>query len=178
MLQVSYKSSLSKNLNSQILLLCSICFFIHPVYAKYSGGNGISMDPYRIRTVSDWEDLMNTPSDWNRHFVLTADIDLQNITVKPVGDPFPMASFFGTLDGNGHIISNANISIPNTDNVGLIGNLGLNGQIRNLELSNITISGHNNVGALVVDWLEKTQKVLLPKVIALVKWTAPIMPVD
>lgn len=149
MLQVSKHQNLFKNVASLTLVLCSICLSSQSAIAKYSGGNGTSADPYRIRTADDWQTMTNTSSDWNKYFILISDIDLKNVSLKPVGDPFPNAAFFGTLDGNGHTISNANMNTPGKDNVGLFGNLGLNGQIRNLNLTSITINAHNNVGALV-----------------------------
>ena len=131
------------------LLIFSFCLSSQSALAKYSGGSGTATDPYRIRTVADWQTFMVSPSDWNLQFILLADIDLQGISLTPVGSPFPQTLFFGTFDGSGHTISNANMILPNNDNVGLFGNLGINGQIRNLGLKNVTINGRNKVGALV-----------------------------
>jgi len=44
--------------------------------AKYSGGSGTAADPYRIATAADLIALGETPEDYNKHFILTADIDL------------------------------------------------------------------------------------------------------
>ncbi len=132
-----------------ILLLFALCLSSQSALAKYSGGTGTVIDPYRIRTVADWKTFMTSPSDWNLQFILLADIDLQGVSLTPVGSPFPQTLFFGTFDGSGHTISNANINLPNSDNVGLFGNLGINGQIRNLGLKNVTINGRGKVGALV-----------------------------
>ncbi|MBN2588286.1 MAG: hypothetical protein JXA96_00355 [Sedimentisphaerales bacterium] len=148
MLQFSKHPSLFKHFTI-LIIFCSISLSSQSVLAQYSGGNGIPIDPYRIRTIDDWQTFMNTSSDWNKYFILISDIDLKNVTIKPVGAPFPDAGFFGTFDGNGHIINNANINTHGEDNAGLFGNLGLNGQIRNLSLTNCTINGRNNVGALV-----------------------------
>jgi hypothetical protein len=132
-----------------LLIIFAMFLLSKPAFAKYSGGGGTATDPYRIRTFADWKTLMNASSDWDKHFVLIADIDLQGISLTPVGAPFPQALFFGVFDGSGYKISNANISMPNSDNIGLFGNLGLNGQIRNLAVINATINGRANVGALV-----------------------------
>ncbi len=77
-----------------------------------------------------------------------ANIDLQGVSITPVGNTFPQTVFFGIFDGNGHVINNVNINMANSDCIGLFGNLGLNGQIRNLALENVTINGRNKVGAL------------------------------
>jgi hypothetical protein len=44
--------------------------------AKYSGGTGDPNDPYQIGTAMDLIALGNEPTDYDRHFILTADIDL------------------------------------------------------------------------------------------------------
>lgn len=54
----------------------------------YGGGSGSTEDPYRISKVADWQLLMNTSSDWTKNFILTVDLDLSNITVKPIGNNF------------------------------------------------------------------------------------------
>ncbi len=149
MLHVSKYFNIFKKAASLVIILSSFCLSSQSALAEYSGGNGTANDPYRIRTSDDWQILMNTSSHWNKYFILIADINLVNVSLKPVGDPFPNAAFFGTLDGNGHIISNATMNTASKDKVGLIGNLGLNGQIRNLTITNCTISGRNSVGALV-----------------------------
>jgi hypothetical protein len=49
---------------------------IPPVAAKYSGGTGEPNDPYQIATAADLIALGETPADYDKHFLLTADIDL------------------------------------------------------------------------------------------------------
>jgi hypothetical protein len=44
--------------------------------AKYSGGNGTAQDPYQIATAADPILLGDSPADYDKHFILTADIDL------------------------------------------------------------------------------------------------------
>jgi len=44
--------------------------------AKYSGGTGEPNDPYQIATATDLIALGETPEDYDKHFILTADIDL------------------------------------------------------------------------------------------------------
>ncbi|MBN2128801.1 MAG: hypothetical protein JW741_04865 [Sedimentisphaerales bacterium] len=43
---------------------------------KYSGGSGTADDPYQIATAADLIALGETPEDYDKHFILTADIDL------------------------------------------------------------------------------------------------------
>jgi hypothetical protein len=44
--------------------------------AKYSGGSGTAQAPYQISTAADLIALGETPADYDKHFLLTADIDL------------------------------------------------------------------------------------------------------
>jgi len=59
-----------------ILLLIAVCFIGIPAQAKYSGGTGDPNDPYQIATVEDLMLLGDNPEDYDQHFILTADIDL------------------------------------------------------------------------------------------------------
>jgi hypothetical protein len=119
------------------LVLSSICF-------GYSGGTGEPNDPYQISNATDWQTLMSTSSDWNRQFLLTADIDLAGVTLTPVGSF--STSFTGTLNGNNHIISHVTINMPTGSRVGLF---GVNdGQIYDLGLESVNVTGNSYVGAL------------------------------
>jgi len=60
---------------------------------------------------------MDAEADWDKHFILTADIDLNDVAITPIGTDTSTrdASFQGTLftgvfDGNDHIIRNAEIT--------------------------------------------------------------------
>jgi hypothetical protein len=127
-------------------LLLTVCFFISPAQG-YSGGSGTSEDPYRITTVTDWQALMTASADWNKHFILAANIDLQNVALTSVGNS--SIYFTGVFDGNGLIIRNAVINTPGNSYVGLFGYVGSGGQIRNLGLESINIAGFNEVGGLI-----------------------------
>jgi len=50
--------------------------FVLPAHAKYSGGTGEPNDPYQIATAEDLMLLGDSPEDYDKHFILTADIDL------------------------------------------------------------------------------------------------------
>ncbi|MCL2718229.1 MAG: hypothetical protein FWE14_05560 [Lachnospiraceae bacterium] len=75
---------------------------------------------------------------------LIADIDLENIEWMPIGTT--SSPFTGTFDGNGYTISNLNVNRPNLDFNGLFG-LN-NGSIKNLKLTDVTISGRSYTGSL------------------------------
>ena len=59
-----------------IHLMFILCILNIPVYAQYSGGIGEPDDPYQIATAEDLMLLGESPGDYDKHFILTADIDL------------------------------------------------------------------------------------------------------
>ena len=59
-----------------ITLLITILSLSLPAYAKYSGGTGEPNDPYQIATPEDLMLLGETPNDYDKHFILTANINL------------------------------------------------------------------------------------------------------
>ncbi|MDT8304003.1 MAG: hypothetical protein RQ760_21150 [Sedimentisphaerales bacterium] len=60
----------------EILLTITIFSLSLPANAKYSGGRGVTDDPYQIATAADLIALGEAPEDYDKHFILTADIDL------------------------------------------------------------------------------------------------------
>jgi hypothetical protein len=114
----------------------------------YSGdGDGTPENPYQISTVEDWQQLMATPDDWGSSFILTDDINLAGVTLTPVGNAG--INFTGIFDGNDNIISNADINQPSDNCVGMFGFVGPGGQIRNLGVEDVNVTGGNYVGGLV-----------------------------
>jgi hypothetical protein len=83
--------------NSRVLrivpLLISIFYLSFPAYAQYSGGSGTAEEPYHIGTAEDLMLLGETPEDYDKHFILTADIDLDpNLPGRKVFDKAVIAS--------------------------------------------------------------------------------------
>jgi len=130
---------------------CSACFLFTflPAIASagtYSGGSGTEAEPFRISAVPDWQELMASPADWASHFVLTADIDLNDVTITPVGNS--ANQFTGVFDGNDCVIRNADVNMPGVSGVSLFGYLASNGQIKNLGVEDTLIIGKSSVGGL------------------------------
>jgi hypothetical protein len=123
---------------------------------KYSGGRGTVADPYKISTIADWQELIVTSADYDKHFVLLNDIDFGGINLTPVApdtDPtvwngFQGIPFTGTFEGNHFTIRNLKILLSKNDYAGLFGYVGTGGQIRNLRVTDIAISGSSQVGIL------------------------------
>ncbi len=130
--------------------------------AKYSGGSGTAQDPYHIATAADLIALGETPGDYDKHFILTADIDLDpNLPgrkvfdkaivapdVDPNKDDFQGTPFTGVFDGNGHVISH--LTIKGIGYLGLFGRLEFAGVAKRLGMADANITGSGSwIGGLV-----------------------------
>ena len=104
------------------------------------------VEPNSITSVYDWVSLANTPSAWEKSFVLTCDIDLTGITLSPIGTL--SLPFTGYIDGNGHVIRNAHVDSPDDNYVGLIGYLGKEGRVSKLGVESVSVTGNKFVGGL------------------------------
>ena len=65
------------------VILAGVCYG-----GVYSGGSGTESEPYLIATVDDILEMSQTSADWDKHFKMTADIDLagQTFDTAVVGD--------------------------------------------------------------------------------------------
>ncbi|HNS20824.1 MAG TPA: discoidin domain-containing protein [Sedimentisphaerales bacterium] len=136
--------------------------------AKYSGGTGEPNDPYQIATAADLIAFGETPEDYDKHFLLTADIDLDpnlpggkvfdKAVIAPDVDPcdvdrwtegpiFTGALFTGVLDCRGHTISH--LTIAGGSYLGLFGQLGYGARVTDLGVVDADITGSGTeIGAL------------------------------
>lgn len=124
------------------------CLF-SSVFAKYSGGSGEPNNPYKIATKADLLALGGTPADYNKCFILTADVNMggQVFTTAIIAADtsssggFQGTAFTGTFDGNDHSIFNLTIDANETSNdyLGLFGWIGQGGIVKNLGIEEMTI---------------------------------------
>ena len=150
------KSGLLRTIPLLITIL-SLCF---PAYAKYSGGNGEPNDPYQIATAEDLMLLGDSIEDYDKHFILVADIDLDpnlpgrkvfyRAVIAPDTDPTEGShrgtAFTGAFDSNGHIISHMKVRGKNY--LGLFGLIS-GARISNLGLKDVNVKGTGNyIGGL------------------------------
>ena len=132
-----------KSLSQKVVILTVLILSAVSFAGTYSGGGGVEDNPYQISRVEDWQELMATPDDWGSSFILTADVNLAGVPLTPVGN------FTGVFDGNDNIISNAVINQLGSGGIGLFGYLGEGGQIRNLGVEDVNMTGSRSVGGLV-----------------------------
>ena len=104
----------------------------HTKFTKYMG-EGTEESPYLIYTMEQLQNITNTAEA--KYYKIMNDIDASTYKdFEPIGANEP---FTGTLDGNGHKISNLNIE-SSKKYVGLFGYID-DGTVRNLNLENVTI---------------------------------------
>lgn len=123
------------------ILLCPMSALAQS--GPFAGGDGTSASPYRIETAQQLQQMAEYPTGY---FQLAADIDLACVEWQPVGDY--LTPFEGVLDGDGHTVRNLTLALDGQDMVGLFGRIGVGGQVEELTLENVTVSGQDNVGAL------------------------------
>ena len=136
-----------------ISLPIAICLFNSIAQAQYSSGTGVADDPYQIATVGDLMRLGDSPEDYDKHFILIANIDLDlNLTggkvfskavIAPDMDQtnyqFDGPAFTGIFNGNAHTISH--LAIEGKHYLGLFGKLGLGAEVKNLGVLEVSIEG-------------------------------------
>ncbi|MBI9019152.1 MAG: hypothetical protein JEZ07_18025 [Phycisphaerae bacterium] len=111
-------------------------------------GSGTASDPYRISTPEHLEIISGNDSLADKHFILTADIDMAGYVFdQPIfaanksGSGFNGIAFTGSFNGQGFVISNLffNIKDEIVECIGLFGFIGQGGVVKNLGLENIVI---------------------------------------
>jgi len=119
----------------------------------YDGGAGEPNDPYRIATPLHLWRIGMYSCDWDKHFLLVADVNLadhdyEDRPFRAIGwrgneDDPRVGSFNGTFDGDDHSISH--FYWPSTNErmySGLFGWLRSEGKIANLRMENLIIERH------------------------------------
>ena len=105
----------------------------------FAWGDGTAASPYMIISAEGVDAIRLNPSAC---YKLADDISL-----SPYISWYPISEFSGTFDGDGYIISD--LSIDSTlSSVGLFSSTTSSSIIRNVQISNASVSGTSNVGVL------------------------------
>lgn len=117
-----------------------------PAGAQYGGGAGTAANPYLIYTAQQLDSVGTRPDDWDKHFKLMADVDLQaygpdEFRIIGTLDDGP---FTGVFDGNHKRIS----KLRQTSDFG--GYLGLFGIVegQGARIENLTLGAPNIVNGM------------------------------
>ena len=123
-----------------------VCFLSFCPTLSAFEGSGTPDEPYQISTVADWQTLASQNGYWSKCYLLTNDIDFGGANPARVGTD--SIGFTGTFDGNGHHISNAVITLASNNYVGLFSFVDSGGQIQNLSVDSVAVTGNYYVGGL------------------------------
>ena len=136
----------------RFILYCLTAVFAYQANAQFSGkGSGTEEDPYLVETALNVEEIRNFPKKSAVAFKLINDIDMREFIEGAYGTAGwnPISDFYGTLDGDGHVISGLFINRSSEERVGFFRNLN-NASIKNIILEyNGDIKGSFAQGALV-----------------------------
>lgn len=117
-----------------------------------SGEPGSQSNPYLITSGADLaflsEESVEKDYGEGKYYVLTNDIDLNNIDWRPIckAKGTTWNYFLGSFDGQGHAIYNLNVSTKyKTAGVGLFG--GVKGVVKNLTITG-SVNAQNRIGAV------------------------------
>lgn len=137
----------------KLLIIVILIMITSSLSAQYNGGTGSENNPYQIASLDNLRTLSLTATDWNKNFILTANIDAgetQNWNngkgFSPVGRSD--TAFTGSFDGGGFSINNLSIHRSSTMYNGLFGRI-IGSVIKNLTLNNFYIDGGQFSGGLV-----------------------------
>lgn len=141
---------MKKIITATVVLLSSVW---NVTWAQYAGGTGVAESPYQIGTAEQLFHLAETSADYDKHFVLTANIDLTgtNLTAALISpNPYDpeFGPFTGVFDGLGYAISNLSITEEMGFGLALFGQVGEGGVIRNLGVVDAIIQGNYGVAIL------------------------------
>ncbi|MBN2269325.1 MAG: hypothetical protein JXN61_01850, partial [Sedimentisphaerales bacterium] len=121
----------------------------YPILSSFNGyappvlaGDGTADSPYLISGPNELGTMYHY--DPSASYRVTADIDLSGITWSVS----PIPTFFGTFDGNDHVIRNLDVNVPDGDDVGVFGYVGFGADIRSIGIEDASIAGRRFVGAL------------------------------
>lgn len=110
----------------------------------FAGGSGTASDPYQVAT---FDQLKLVAENYTSHFVLTADIDMNEVAWSPIGNK--ELPFNGHFNGNGFKIKNVNVA-TSSGYGGLFGYIS-DGSVKNLTIENINVNSTagDYIGGLV-----------------------------
>lgn len=123
----------------------------------YGGGTGQPDDPYLIASAEDLVILGRFPDDWDKHFIMMADISLAALDpheIIPIGTT--AIPFTGMFDGAGHTIGRLRFPPTQENFLGLFGCIGVHvfddsltpGVVKDLHLNEVDILGRGTIGAI------------------------------
>jgi hypothetical protein len=155
----------NSSLLGKVIVLVFICCLVMVVLCVNTAvaldGSGTEADPWRIRSLDDFNDFAADANYWDDYTRLETDVNLAGRVyttaviapdVNSSQDYFQGTAFTGVFDGNDHEVLNLTIDdgggINKYSFLGLFGYVA-NGEVRNLGLEEGSVSGSGPAGGLV-----------------------------
>lgn len=119
------------------------------------------MSSFAQTEISDWYDLNNVRNNLDGNYVLVNDLDENTAGYAVHGGPAanggdgwePIGTvtyqFTGSFDGNQYTISGLVIDRDDTEYIGLFGFVGVGGEVKNVGLEDVDVTGFRTTGGLV-----------------------------
>jgi len=163
-LKSGYGVTKEKNMKKYSILLGFFVLLLSTLSAQsYSGGSGTSGDPYWIADKDDLKYLSEHTGEWDKHFIQTADITFITSDFQSGGDfynsgkgfipigggIYGTTDFGGSFNGNGYSIENLFIYRTSESRVGFFGRTDYSGDLDDINLVNVDITGGGITAALV-----------------------------
>jgi hypothetical protein len=127
----------------------SVLFLLPSISFAFVGGSGAEDNPYQISTCAE---LQSIHSNISLSYILVNDIDCNGFDFGDGRGFMPLGNgnhFTGTLDGNDYTIFNLKIDRPGLRYTGLVAYLAQVGTIKNISVSNGSVTGGDYTGGLV-----------------------------
>jgi len=154
---------MKKLLTKLAILLFAVTLSTSLMAQTYSGGSGTSIAPYQIANKTDLRYLSEYSGEWTKHFIQTADITFTAADFESDGDfynsgngfipigggSYGSTDFDGLYDGNGFMIENLYINRPSISRIGFFGRISDTGDLDDINLVNVDITGGGQTAALV-----------------------------
>ncbi|MBS2097228.1 T9SS type A sorting domain-containing protein [Carboxylicivirga linearis] len=133
--------------------MLSIAYSENNTTAAYDGGDGTENDPFQIASLDQLRTLSETVADWDKHFILTSNIDASASSTwnssngfSPIGNK--TNNFTGSLNGRNHTISGLTCNVQYTDYRALFGYI-INASIINVGMKDCNVKGKEYTATLV-----------------------------
>ena len=117
-----------------------------PPITLFTDGAGTETDPFVITDPNEIKNLSFNPALMNKCYVLGGNIDLSGESFSGIGSL--VIPFTGKFEGCGNTIANYHCADLNKDYIGMFNYICADGQIKNLTLENVRLSGRDQVGAI------------------------------
>ncbi len=114
---------------------------------EFGAGDGSVDDPFRICSRHHLQLVGHPETDRWASFAITRDLDLLlESDFEVIGDD--EQPFEGRFDGRGFVIRNLRIQRPGENGVGLFGVVGEGGEVRDVHLRDVDVTGGRSVGGI------------------------------